>query len=362
MNRTALVYLSWALLKRVALIALGFSLMLVLFDVLNNADQIEKRYGDGFAVVLHYMAFRFPEMAGLVTPFCILVAALLTLLGLAQHNEVLAFKAAGMSFYRMLLLMLPAAALVAAAHFVVSDFVTPLAKRQLARMELERPTDDESAAARQKTQNIWLRDGASVVQVFQVQREGRYLSQIAIYRRDAAGNFTERVVAKAARWSNRQWTLVGATTQIMEAQGPSISSAETLPWTTTLRPRDFFNLSANATQFTARELAALSQGNNVGTRPNYTYETWRQRRLALPVVAIMMLILAAPVAQARVRNVNLGARLAAGIGLGFLFFVTDGLSQALGESGAVLPAVSAWAPVAIFASIGASVLVWIEGV
>ena len=70
---------------------------------------------------------------------------------------------------------------------------------------------------------------------------------------------------------------------------------------------------------------------------------------------------AVQVAQARVRGANLGMRLAAGIGLGFLYFVVDGLALAMGESGAILPVVSAWAPVLAFGSISGTVLLWIEG-
>jgi lipopolysaccharide export system permease protein len=67
------------------------------------------------------------------------------------------------------------------------------------------------------------------------------------------------------------------------------------------------------------------------------------------------------VAQARVRMSSLGARLAAGVALGFLFFITDGVSLALGESGAVVPLVAAWATPILFASVAGSVLLRIEG-
>ena len=354
-------YLSGMLLKRIALTMFGLSLLLVLFDTLNNSDTVEKKYGDNIAAFARYMAMRLPEMLGLVTPFCILVSALLTLLGLAAQNEALAFKAAGMSFYRMLLLMMPTVMLVAGFHFLLADVVIPAAKRELSRHELERPTDDESLSNRGRSQAKWMREGAVLVQVLEVQREGRILNGVTFYLRDAQGNLIERMTARTARWRSRQWTLTGVVRQILDVQAPRIEHVESIAWQTQLRPSDFFNLAAGAPQFTSAELRNLAQGNNVGTRPSYTYETWFQRRTALPAIAFMMLLLAAPVAQARVRGANLGLRLAGGIGLGFLFFVTDGLAQAMGESGAILPVISAWAPVLTFASVAGSVLLWIEG-
>ena len=353
-------YLSRLFLKRLALIVFGFALMALLFDVLNNADNIEKRYGDDFIVVPRYMLFRLPEMVNLITPFATLLAALLTLLGLAQQNEVLAFKAAGMSFYRMLLLLMPATALIAIAHLAIADQVTPWAKKRLAHYELEKPTDDESNP-RDQAKGVWLRDPTYIVNVTSVQREGRYLSGVALIRRDAAANIIERIVAAGARYQRGQWKLESVVTQTIDPLGPTTMRSAEWIWQTPLRPADFFNLAATANQFNARELLVLRTGTTVGTRPGYTYDTWLQRRLALPGVVFVMLLLAAPVAQARVRMSSLGARLAGGVSLGFLFFITDGVSQALGESGAVVPLIAAWAPPILFASVAGSILLRIEG-
>ncbi|MCW5746880.1 MAG: LPS export ABC transporter permease LptG [Alphaproteobacteria bacterium] len=353
-------YLSRLFLKRLALIVFGFALMALLFDVLNNADTIEKRYGEGFLVVPRYMLFRLPEMVGLITPFATLLAALLTLLGLAQQNEVLAFKAAGMSFYRMLLLLMPAAALVAIGHIAIADQLTPWAKKRLARYELEKPTDDETNP-RDQAKGVWLRDPAYIVNVANVKREGRYLTGVTLMRRDKASNIVERIVAGSARYQRGQWKLENVVTQFIDPLGPHAEKKSEWVWQTPLRPADFFNLAATASQFSARELLVLRTGTTVGTRPGYTYDTWLQRRLALPGVILVMLLLAAPVAQARVRMSSLGARLAFGVSLGFLFFITDGVSQALGESGAVLPLVAAWASPILFASVAGSVLLRIEG-
>ena len=51
----------------------------------------------------------------------------------------------------------------------------------------------------------------------------------------------------------------------------------------------------------------------------------------------------------------------ADIGLGFLYFVTDGLLMTLGEMGTISPMIAAWSPMAIFAAIGISALLKIEG-
>ncbi len=44
--------------------------------------------------------------------------------------------------------------------------------------------------------------------------------------------------------------------------------------------------------------------------------------------------------------------MAIGFGLGFLYFISDGLVMSLGETGAVPPVVAAWLPILVFASVG----------
>jgi len=261
----------------------------------------------------------------------------------------------------MLGMMMPTVMLMAAMHYSVVDLATPIAKRQLARMELERPTDDESAGRKGKNPGKWVREGSVVIYVLEVQRDGRFLTEVALYKRDEQGNLIERTTARSARYRDRQWILTDVTIQTLDVQGPRIAQLPSMPWSTSLRPTDFFNLAATSAQFSARDLRNLAESNNIGTRPAYTYDTWFQRRTTIPVIAFMMLLLAAPVAQARVRGANLVMRLAAGIGLGFLYFVVDGMALAMGESGAVTPVISAWAPIMVFSSVAGTVLLWIEG-
>ncbi|MBL8674150.1 MAG: LptF/LptG family permease, partial [Rhodospirillales bacterium] len=224
-------YLTVLFLRRLALIVLGFGAMLLLFDALNNADTIEKRYGDGFAVVPRYMLFKTPEVIVLITPFATLLAALLTLLALARQNEVTAFKAAGMSFYRMLLLLLPATALVALTHFAIADQLSPWAKKRLARYEIDRSEDD--ASARNAEKGVWLRDPVYIVNVVAVQREGRTLSGVTLMRRDAQSNIVERIVAKSARFQRGQWRLENVVTHTIDPRGPSSTRQPEWIWKTT---------------------------------------------------------------------------------------------------------------------------------
>ncbi|MBX3498622.1 MAG: LPS export ABC transporter permease LptG [Alphaproteobacteria bacterium] len=358
MNGVALRYLCRRFLVRFALVLGGAALLIVLFDALNSVDTIEQRYGYDFTSVARYMIGRLPEHADTILPLSVLVAALITLLGLAQANEILAFKSAGLSFVRIVVLLLPAAAVVAATHFLIGDQLVPWGRAMLAAHELERP----GAASPSGGRGLWLRDPPWLVRVEEVHREGHFLTGVSLMRRDAQGNLIERVFARGARHETGGWRLIDVVVQTIDPAAPRSERLAERFWSSALSPGDFHNLSANPAQFTASQLIALRDGQAIGARQPHVYDTWLQRRLAIPAVVVVMLLLAAPVAQARMRGASVGGRLVIGVALGFLYFIVDGLAVALGEGGAVLPLVAAWTPVLAFASIGGSVLLRVERV
>jgi lipopolysaccharide export LptBFGC system permease protein LptF len=50
-----------------------------------------------------------------------------------------------------------------------------------------------------------------------------------------------------------------------------------------------------------------------------------------------------------------------GVGMGFLYIIADGILQSLGESGMLTPELAAWSSVVLFAAIGITALIKIEG-
>ncbi len=361
MSGVALRYVSLLLLRRVGLVLLGFAALVQMFDLFGNADDIADRYGPGLGPVLMYLGYRLPATVALVMPFSILVGSLITLLGMANNNEVMALKAAGMSFYRLLLCMMPAGLLFAAVHFVVADRVAPASLRALGEREIVTP---KRAAQAEAPPPAWIRDGAMIVRAARVLREGAVLAEVEIITRNERGVMVQRRFARSATYepTAEAWTLTDVSVLDIDREERRISRAPLQQWQTKLRPSDFADLTVPPNQFTTTDLLSLSRTAGIGSRPVFVYETWLHKRLALPVLCLLMVLLAAPVSQANLRSGGTASRMTLGIGLGFLFFVSDGLSTALGETGALLPVLAAWAPIAIFASIGGSVLLRVEQV
>lgn len=358
--RTLIRYITRIFLGNLFVMLLAFVSLLQLLDLLNNAEDVIRRHGDSVLVLARYAVLRLPELVTFLLPFSILMASLLSLAKLSQNNEILALKASGMSFYSVLLAFLPAVALVAAVHFVLSDRVAPQTSRMLSQWDAEADSAAERPPSNQGPA-IWIRDGATLARISAVVDDGKKLWGVTLFNRDSRGNLVERLTAATAAYTGDGWQLSDVERLLITREaGGVFARYTTRSWETSLTPNHFADLVAPPSTLTLTELLTFVTKPDTGYRPTYFYETWLHKRIALPIASVLMVLLAAPVAQGLQRYGGIGTGLAAGVGLGFLYFVTDGLVLALGEAGAIPPALAAWSPSLLFASVGGLALIRIE--
>ena len=132
-----------------------------------------------------------------------------------------------------------------------------------------------------------------------------------------------------------------------------------MTWAQTLRPADLQILMSGENTVTPSEAQRALQGG-VAVRPRTFYDTQVQRAWAGPISCIVMLLLAAPASLANFRGGG-ATILVECLAGGLLYLVIDGAFTALGESGAAPAALAAWAAPAMFAALGLSALVYMEG-
>ncbi len=330
--------------------------LLQLFDLLNNIDEVISRYPDSPSAIGEYVVWRLPEIASFLVPFAVLIGTLVCLSRLEKGREITALKAAGIPYHRMLLCFVPGIALIAAMHFALADRIVPYSINKLVSKQLY----IEKSIKKDDDQHIWIQDGSSIVWARYAASEGLRLNDVWIYKRDSAGKMTEQTHAATARFDvkNAQWTLYKVTITTIEPDGAdTVIEKERSAWETQLGPQEFSDLIEKPQSMTINRLWTFTTSSQIGVRPAYFYATWLQKRLSLPIGSMLMILLAAPVAQGLYRrDRTLAIGMVIGFGLGFIYFVFDGLVQAMGERGTLPPILAAWLPSLLFASIGGIIL------
>ena len=356
-------YVSRTLLSHLAMTFVGFTALLQIFDLLNSADDVLQRHGN-WSAVARYAMLRLPELAAFILPFSMLIATLLMLAKLARSNEIMALKSSGLSFYRLLLSLIPVTLLIGALHFLVSDQVVPRTAHALEEWDAAADSGRSAQGSPAKGSDgrgEWVRDGSSFIRIDAIVAEGTELRGVTINERD--GNvLSRRILAKRAVFDGTGWRLFDVQVlSLAEGADRTPQHLAEMPWDTSLTPGHLADLAADPAKLSLAEVWRFVSSPDVGSRPVDFYKTWLLRKIAIPFVTLMMVLLAAPVAQGMQRHGGLGTGLAVGVGIGFLYFVADGLLLALGEIGTLPPVVAAWSPTVLFGAVGVSVLLKIEG-
>jgi lipopolysaccharide export system permease protein len=345
------------------LLLVGFTALLQLFDLLNNSAEILQDHLGEISAVAEYALLRLPEIASFLIPFAVLMGALITLGKMERNNEIMAYKAAGAPYFTILWAFLPAVGIVAILHFFIADRLVPLSIQTLIARDLSAERNKSKNQA--KDDPLFVQEGRLVVEAGAVGDDGALLSHLRIYERDETGKVTKQIFADVARFdpAAESWHLSNVwTTTLPKGGAAQTDRVDSMAWNSRLTPAEFSDLVEKPQAMTLEKIYGFTSSTQVGVRPTYFYDTWLQKRIALPVSSILMILLAAPVAHSlHRRERGLASGMTVGFGLGFLYFLTDGLVLSLGESGAVPPFLAAWLPILLFAAIGGAWLIKQEG-
>ncbi|CAN7216746.1 LptF/LptG family permease [Phenylobacterium sp. LjRoot225] len=328
--------------------------ILQILDLLDvTTDILERRLGVGG--VLYYAFLRLPTLVQQVAPLSVLAGCLFAFAELARQNAVVALRSTGVSTYQLLGMMAPAALAVALLHLVSVQWLTPRADQALDAWWSR--TAPKSQQAPQDPRSF--RVGEDIVTATMGAPSGRRLTGVKIYRRDTAGRLVERLRADMAIYQGDGWRLAAPSFETLGPGGVQRGAAQEIVWRPGPQPQDVRAIFTGEESLAPGSARRALRGG-VSTRPPAFYETAVQRAWSAPFAAFVMLLLTGPVLLVNFRSG--GARtVVLCLAAGLLFLVIDGVFTALGESGTVPALLAAWAAPAIFASLGASALLFQEG-
>jgi lipopolysaccharide export system permease protein len=327
-----------------ALVLVGLVALAALLDLMAHADQVVA--GDGVSALWRYFTLRLPVIVSKLLPFSVLIGALLTLVSLVRHGELVVLLGAGVSQWRLMAAFVPVVGLLGLVHFWLDDTAVPAATAELRAWS----ATDYGATARRGGQT-WLREGNDIIRLgtLGADSKGRFTG-VTIFQRDAEGLLAARLDAATAVLEDGAWVLYDVARY--DVARNTIEAHARLPWSGRLRPDLLSTLAAHPRELSLGDISGYLAAPGFGSRPLYVYQTWFNRKLVAPLASLLMIVIAVPLSQRFQRRGGAAVTLALGIALGFCFFVFDGFALAVGEAGLVPPVIAAWAPTLAFAAMG----------
>ena len=345
-------YITRQFLAHVLVVLTALSAVMLLADLLANGDEIIESSQDVAAALSRYGALRLPATLSQVLPMSVLLASLTLLVGLARHSELTAVFGAGLSHFRLIMMLMPGALAIAAAQFLIEDQVVPAVSAHLRDWGIGDYKNSGTGDPRGLT---WIRQDANVVRIGGTDAARDEIFEVTIFRRDAEGRLMERVEAREASYRDGSWILRDVVRTDPET-GARVTQ-EDMVWPHAIETAVLHSLSLHPRELSWAEVWRLAAKSGYGNQPVYLYNVWLQKKVARPLATVLLVLLAVASVQRMHPRRSARLMLVAGVGIGFVYWVFDEFVVTMGEAGLLPSFLAAWtAPISLGAAAMAVIL------
>jgi LPS export ABC transporter permease LptF/LPS export ABC transporter permease LptG len=329
----------------------GFVLIFDAFTLFDLLGDISKNH-IAVSMVLNYFRYLVPLMVYQLAPLATLVATLVTLAVMAKNNEVIAFKASGISLYRLVLPLTLAGCVVAGSMFLLDDTFLPYAnqRQDALRNQIKgRPPQTYFQPAHQ-----WIFGEDSKIYNYELfDPDQQLFGGLSVFELDPdTFQVRRRVFATRATWepSENTWVLTGGWIRDFNSGGRVTRytpfKVESLPEIS--EPPSYFRREVRQSyQMNWRQLGEyILSLRHAGFDTSRLSVQW-QKKFAFPLIAAIIVFLGAPFAFLVGTRGAIGG-LALAVGIAIVYWAAAALFEAMGSVGQLPPLLAGWAPDAIF--------------
>ena len=356
-------YVLTEFLKMFLMVLFGFVVLMLVFTAFELIGDMIRNHIPTTTLGAYLLNLT-PSMIYQITPLAVLLAVLVTFSLLQRSSELVAMKATGISIYRLVIPVFIIAGILACGLFAFDQYYLPQANRK--QEALRNVIKGRPAQTTLNPNEKWIfgqQHNGEPDHIFYYQffdPDENAFANLSLFEFDANSfGLTKRIFASRAAWNPaaRQWEFENGWVRTMH--GADETGFREFQHAT------FADMQEDPGYF--KKEALQSQEMNFGQLRRYIgdlqqsgFDTMRlrvqlNRKLADPLAAIVMAVLAVPFALSMGRRGSLTG-VASAIGIAACYWVLLGLFGAMG-GGNLLPAsIAAWSPDILFGLTGGYLL------
>ena len=356
-------YVVLEFLNMFALVLLGFVLLMLVFTVFDLLGDILRNH-IRLTIVGDYIINLTPLMLYKLAPLAVLIAVLVTFGVLNRNSEIIAMKATGISLYRLVVPVVSIAAILAVSLFLFDEYYLPQAnKRQDALRNVIKGKPPQTVSHPEQNWIFGAPNKGEPGRIFYYRffdPDRNEFANISVFEFDPSTfALTRRIFAAKAVWDagTSSWRFQNGWENDIEGDHPKDFQQFT--------QTSFSEIHEDPSYFNKESLQA--QQMNFGQLDRYIgdlrqsgFDTMKLQvalwqKLAYPLIAVVMAVLAIPFALSMGRRGSLTG-IAVAIGVALTYFVVDQLFGALGNVNYLPAALAAWSSDILFGLVGGYLL------
>ncbi len=313
--------------------------------------------GMPFTVAMQIFIYRLPAIMVYIFPMATLLAALLAFGRFASDSEIVAFRASGVSLYRLILPVLFLGFAVSLTNLTFSEVVVPESNRAANNLLVE--TTVKLKPKLQKNVFVPELKGGVLKRIFYAETLKGDTMQDVIVQEFAEGKLIQIITAREAQWDkgNDKWTFRSGIIYLIAESGEYKHLIKFKEQSIAIKysPADFYVGDRNPEEMTIAELRdfiTLKQKMGVDVTD---FKIQLNMKMAIPFASLVFALLGAPLGLSP-------RRASSSIGLGlsilviFFYYIVTFISMAVGELKVISPVLAAWLPNIITAGVGWKIL------
>ena len=339
----------------------GLLALIYLLDLVELLRRAGKQEGVPLDIVLKMGLFKLPEAGQVILPFVILFSAMFTFWTLTRQYELPVIRAAGFSVWQFVLPIIAMAILFGIIHVTL---VNPLGAFLLERFERyeTKYLGSERNLVTVFQDGFWIREretkaGEVILNAEKINLNNWQFEKAMGLAFNQEGRLTSRLDAASVRLEDGFWVFENA--HITQTGAEDVMrDLYRLP--TTLTPRDIEESFANPETVAFWNIPSFIKTLEATGFDSTSLRIQFHYLLSLPLLFMAMILLAAAVSFQSPRSGYAFSLILLGIALGILIFFLSTYLRALGASGQMPAALSAWAPALISFLFGISSMMIFE--
>lgn len=324
----------------------------IVFDFNEKIDKFNNSSATAKMIIFDYYVNFVPHYSNLFSPLFVFVAVIFFTTNLAGHSEIIAMKAAGVSFKRLLRPYMYSAGLIAIMTFLLGAYVIP--KGNVSRINFENTYI--------KNRNI------TSVENVQLQVDTGVIAYIAHYDFQTKSGYgfrldklvdkklVSQLIAQTIRYDTiadhrYMWHLDQYNIRTLRGMREKISRGEQLDTMIMMEPADFAYTRNQQETMTLPQLDEyISKQRLRGAANLSTFEVEYHKRFAMPFAAFILTLIGVSLCIEK-RKGGMGTSIGIGLALSFSYILFQTVAASFAINAGWPPLISTWIPNFLFALI-----------
>ncbi|BBB27429.1 LPS export ABC transporter permease LptG [Amphritea japonica] len=315
------------------------------FRVIEELPELNERYTT--LIMLGYAGLNMPAAFYEFLPLGCLVGCLIGLGGLASGSELTVMRAAGISVWQLVRMVLKPVIVLSLLALVVGEYIAPYAgalSESIRAHHLNRGTVSARAG-------VWHRESGEYIHINVVTPDGetRGITRFGLAP-DSSLSYSS--YAKSGRYQNGAWVLEDVTETRFIEDRTQTTVYDTQAWEIELNPQRLKVLMVKPKEMSTSELYNYSQYLEEQELDNDRFMQSFWRKAFQPLAIIGLVLVAVSFIFGSLRSVSTGQRIITGVVVGMVFKISQDILAPLSSLYQVAPVWSALVPILICMLLG----------